>query len=103
MNKIKFSHFYNKMPFNSIGLGRTARLLEVFVITKKELSPEFVTYDTSIKDSQDYYSLPNGKLLILLLMSNNQLWTTIRSYNPQKHEYYKNLRGQDVEIIVEKS
>ncbi len=117
MNKIKFSHEYEKMIPGCYRECST-KILEIFVSTKKELSEGFIKYDTEIKTYQDpvseyiepkkYYNLPDGKLLIILLTTENSLgdmnlWTTIRRWTPEKEKYYRGIRGQRVEIVIEPS
>jgi hypothetical protein len=98
------------MPY-SIVAGKHANaattLLEVFLTEKDELSPDFIVYDTEIRDG-GFYELPEGKLIVLLLCTespiDNYLWTTVRRYVPSKYAYYKAMRGKHVQIeINEKS
>ena len=102
MNKIKFSHLYTKMPFDR----EKTQLLEVLIADKKELSKEFIRYDTHIDGGREY-NLPEGKLIVLLLFSLQEdsmaweLWTTVRRRTPEKEKYYRSLRGQNVEIVIE--
>ena len=99
MNEIKFSHRYNKMPPY---LGST-RIIEVFSAVYINLSPEFIEYDTSYPGGN--YNVKNGLILVILLLSKwndrEYLWTTLRSYNPEKANYYKSLIGQSVRIYIE--
>jgi hypothetical protein len=103
MNKIKFSHTYTKMPFDR----EQTKLLEVFITYKKDLSPEFLWYDTQIEGISGNYKLPDGKLLVLLLLSLQddslawQPWTTVRRWTPEKEKYYRSIRGEMVEIVIE--
>jgi hypothetical protein len=101
MNSIKFSHRYFKMPPAHM---KTARLLQVLIADKKELSPEFVEYDTAYKEIEcnpeeetKHYPLPDGKLIILLLQT-GWVWTTIRRWTPAKESYYRSLQGQELKI-----
>ena len=110
MNKITFSHTYNKMPPGSL---KGTRILEVFTTTKKDLSDDFIKFDTEIKTFQDpiseyiepkkYYPLPDGKLIVILLLTGNHLWQTVRRATPEKEKYYRSLRGQEVEIVIEET
>lgn len=100
--KIKFSYDYWKMPRSC---HNYTRLLEVLIANTKDLHEEFVHYDTLYVDLEKFglgnYKLPKGKVLILLLESGGAiLWTTIRRWTPQKEKYYKGLRGQEVEIVI---
>lgn len=99
--KIKFSHEYYKMPANL----NTARLLQVIIVEKSELSKEFIEYDTAYPldkrvpwEGNGHYELPEGRMLLLLLQS-GWLWTTLRRWTPEKERYYKELTGQEIEII----
>lgn len=105
MNKIKFSHRYYKMPED---VSETT-ILQVIEIDRKELSDDFVSYDTGYKNENgDYeeYPLPKGKLILLILESLQEgmqsiIWTTIRTaWPPHKVQYYKDLVGQEVEIVL---
>ncbi len=95
MKTIKFSHKYKKMPHHC----KNARLLEVLNTTKEELSEEFIEYDT-VTLKGDNYPLPDGKLIVLLLWCNDELWTTIRRYTLEKDRYYKSMRGEIFKIEV---
>ena len=109
MNKIKFSHDYEKIPTSDD--PRDTILLEVLTVEQKELSSGFVEYDTSYFERlggeliKKNFPLPKGKVLILILNSpyafKDNLWTTIRRYTPEKEKYYRSIRGQKVEIVIE--
>ena len=93
---MRFSHNYVKTPINT----EDTRILEVFIVfNKDELSKVFLEYDTKTISGINY-KLPSGKLMIILLISKNILWTTIRSWNPEKEKYYKSLRGKEIPIQV---
>lgn len=100
MPEIKFSHKYLKMPkeledFNTY-------LIQIFVIDYKELSESFIEYDTTYADSSSMaqYELPKTKLLVLLLLTSDHLWTTVRRWTPRKEQYYRGLIGQEIQINV---
>ena len=109
---IKFSHQYLKMP--TMVDGETpvtqATLLTVFVVERKTLSPEFITYDTAYIDGDhaSYYELPKqGNVIILLLQStpqqcNPELWTTVRRWTTEKERYYRSGIGAVFDIVIEK-
>lgn len=105
MNKIRFSHNYVKMPWDT----EHTKLLEVLKVNDlKDLHPEFLKYDTSIEGKDESYPLQkNTPLLILLLHSLQdesmswELWTTVRRWTNDKESYYRSLRGQEVEIVIE--
>lgn len=108
---IKFSHEYIKMPENIF--SKTMMILEVFIVESiKELSPAFIKYDTEYWEynyfSQQleakYYTLPTGKLIVLLLnvpnsFGNSYLFTTIRRWTPEKETHYRGLRGKEITAI----
>lgn len=102
MAKIKFSHRYQKMPH---GFERS-QLLEVLIADKNDLSESFKNYDTFYH--QGFYELPKGKLLILLLRSQSShypdsLWTTVRRWTPEKEAYYRRMRGEVFDIVIEEA
>jgi len=105
MNKIKFSHDYTKQPFDI----EHTKLLEVLKVDNLDrLHPEFIIYDTSTENKGERYQLPRGvPLLVLLLHSLQedsmcwQLWTTIRRWTPEKEAYYRHMRGEQVDIVIE--
>ena len=110
MNKIRFSHFYNKMPRDC----QYSKLLQVIPIQLAELSPEFRRYDTTYLDGgeEKQYPLPAaGRYMILLLQGGSghgHLWTTIRAQFdtddpnelPIKLAYYQSLVGEIIECKV---
>lgn len=79
-------------------------LLQVIPIDRSELTDSFYDYDTTYAidfNEVARYPLPKGKLLLLLLKSKTGLlWTTIRSWNPDKEQYYKGLCGQRINCEV---
>lgn len=100
MKKIKFSHKYHKMPKD---LSAPTILLAVFNADTKELGELFIMRDTHIMDGEegkDFYDLPKGKVLILLLTTECHMWTTIRRWTPWKETYYRSIIGQGVEIVI---
>jgi len=99
MATIRFSHPYSKLPPNP----DPSTLLEVLTADRDDLHRWFIEYDTHIIGG-GHYSPPTGKLIMLLLQScDGELFTTIRRFTPEKHAYYKRLRGKPVNIVVEES
>ena len=110
MNKIRFSHFYNKLPRDY----QYSKLLQVIPVQLAELSPEFRRYDTTYLDGgeEKQYPLPAaGRYMILLLQGGSghgKLWTTIRAQFdtddpnelPIKLAYYQSLVGEIIECKV---
>lgn len=105
MQTIKFSHKYEKMPDIDIIDNYDTILLEVFKVEYKDLSERFKQYDTLIQGQnpfylESYYALPQTALIVLLLKTDKQVWTTVRRWTPEKEVYYRGLRGQEVKIEV---
>ena len=113
MNKIKFSNKYTKMLNNpNIKIPKDTELLEVFKGKSEELHKSFLFYDTQIEEleagKETHYNLPKGEVIILILFTKNKkeyivdkrgmLWTTIRRYTPEKHDYYMKSRGKTFNI-----
>jgi len=108
MKKIKFSHYYSKIP-QKIS-NRPTWLVAVQIYDSIEQMPkEFLEYDTIYYDgfAKKNYPLPSGKVMLLVLFSgagesapNSFVWTTIRSWNKQKEQYYSKLVGKEVGIVV---
>lgn len=97
MRKIKFSHEYHKMPVHHT----PSRLIQMFLIDRSNLSDQFVAYDT-LNVNDEMYKLPKGKLIVLLLLTNDRcLWTTIRRHTPSKWDYYHAHIGELFEIVIE--
>ena len=105
MPQIRFSHLYHKL-----GDGEPpeeAQLLQVFTCDRKDLSDEFVGYDTAYydgkKDMVSYYPLPGGKLLVLVFLDfedNRVLFTTIRRWTPEKEKYYRSQTGKVFDVVI---
>lgn len=102
--KIRFSHEYLKMPTINEMPPKRALLLDCIQVEKDRLSKEFTEYDTAYLDleQQDiqYYKLPAGRLILLLLKSGDHLWTTIRRFTEEKWGYYRSNIGQEFEIVI---
>jgi len=98
MPKIKFLHDYWKL--HNIAKRTPVILLQVFVVDKKDLSPDFVEYDTAIHP-EGHYKLPNGKLIVLLFYQGMVLFTTIRRWTPEKERYYTSQMGETFEVVIE--
>jgi len=109
-NRIRFSHKYFKMPESFFFKDREAKsfLIGISVCDISQLPKEFLDWDTEYDSGNGlaYYKLPKGKVLMLIIFTKqensvSECWTTIRSHNPQKEEYYRNLIGQEFKIEVE--
>ena len=66
LHLIKFSHNYLKFPFGLTD-GSLVRLLDCLIVDHKDLSEEFITYDTSymVDGELNQYTLPKTKLMLL--------------------------------------
>ena len=105
MKTIEFSHIYDKFYHTCEDIPippKKAKLLEVFLVDRKELSPDFIRYDTLYRDGDKFkqYRLPSGKLIVLLFKTYCFMFTTIRRYTETKYQYYLNSRGEEFEIKI---
>jgi len=102
MNKIKFNHYFKKMP-DSIELLDTW-IKDIGIIDYKNLTPEQIEQDTAIRSGGNY-TLPKTKLIWIKLWSytihGGIEWATLRRYTPQKFEYHSSLVGQQVKVEIE--
>jgi hypothetical protein len=103
--KIKFSHTYLKMPEGY----EKSQLMAVFNTRREDLGLDFILYDTeyinpnSEEEDVDYYPLPKGDYMVLLLkaiVGEGELWTTIRRRTPEKEAYYRANIGQIFDCVV---
>ena len=101
MNKIKFSHKYEKLrgfyPCDPV------TLLEVFKSNTTHLSDYFLDYDTIYFEDgkQLKYPLQEGmEVLVLLFAQGNKLFTTIRRFTENKFIYYETAIGEDFELVI---
>lgn len=97
MNKIKFSHDYEKLPV--IWKGTQAILWSVIRIEDvhglKERFPQFIERDTKIRGKDEHYPLDMKEAIILFFTHINTgiTFTTIRRYTPEKMNYYQKEQG----------
>jgi len=108
MKQIKFSH-KNYEKFRRLGKDGIfppfrARLLQVFIINSTRISSSFQDYDTKYYDDEEgHYPLNSQKRLWLVLLLEEEttkgLFTTIRSHNPSKEQYYRNSQGETFMIV----
>lgn len=98
------------MPRRNVLKAGTTEVFQIFVVDAKELGERYIKWDTAYygkNDQVEYYPLPKGKLIVIYLLTSNELlkeafsWQTIRRWTPGKEAYYRNLIGQEVEIIIE--
>jgi hypothetical protein len=92
----KFRRIHEKPPF-------TARLLQVFLLQDIHVSDEFREYDTKfyVGDMVQYYLLKGRLWLVLLLETEDGLlFTTMRTANMAKLQYYKDAQGEQFQIVA---
>ena len=97
MNKIKFSHKYEKLIMSTGLVAPTAMLIQVLNVYLEELSIQFIAYDTD-----GVYQLPvQGEYLLLIIEKFGGIFTTLRRFTPNKNEYYRSKVGEYFEVIIE--
>ena len=101
---IKFEDTYEKMPFQA-EKPVSATLLQVFRLHKRDMSPAFIEYDTRKKNGKQYF-LQDQEYLVLLLKANipnvSFVFTTCRSWNEEKEDYYKSMVGKTFGLKIER-
>ena len=110
MNKIKFDHNYTKL-----WKQRKANLIMVRVIFAESITDELMEYDAhyrynerydhhgTVQDYEEgYYPLPKiGKMLQLIFIGVLDIpFCTLRTWTPEKEEYYTKLIGHDFYLEV---
>ena len=103
MNQIKFSHLYPKLLDSHNDCVETATLLQVIPIDLKDLSREFIAYDTD-----GVYELPpKSEYMMLIFLKPHEhyitdlnLFTTLRRWTPEKYRYYTEQVGKAFNIII---
>lgn len=100
MNKIKFSHRYEKLE--NINEYDPVTLLDCISVRLLDLSDKLIEYDTVYYEADEikHYKLNNGDYLLLLFVdNNNNLFTTIRRATPSKTDYYMTAIGSKFELV----
>jgi len=100
--EIRFSHQYLK--FGAYELPINGRILQVIKVNYKELSKEFINYDTRYfdKPSDSFKNYPladTDHIFILIEIGASKLVTTMRRWTLEKWSYYKNLEGKPVKLV----
>lgn len=116
---IKFSHTYFKMPppFWSRSEHITHLVGMSIIEDINNLPKEFLDWDTAFESQirlgnnpcreVAHYKLPKGKCILLTFFTQFKLdegvetedvWTTVRRWEPYKERYYYGLIGKQVEI-----
>ena len=105
MPQIKFSHCYQKLLNSHNDVIETAKLIEVLLVDLEDLHPWFISYDT---DNGKYKLPKKGKYLMLIFLKPHEdyvtdlnIFTTLRRYEPGKHGFYQGKLGQDFDVLVE--
>lgn len=101
---IKFSHAYKKLAGthrSEIMRRREVMLIQVLNVDLKDLSPQFLSYDTLHDEGN--YPLKAGQYLMLIFQSAaDNIFTTLRpAWPPQKEQYYRERIGKFFNIEVE--
>ena len=100
MNQIKFSFDYEKLP--EIWEDSMAVLVSVCNIDSQILddNPSFLKYDTKHRGHNQFYEINffDGILLLFYHPNSNSVFTTIRSFNPGKFQYYYDLIGKEFNL-----
>jgi hypothetical protein len=112
-NAVSFSHNWNHKIGEQENQTYKARLVSVVKISPMELikKPEGLAllrldtgYENPMKIEQTFSNFRSWEIALLLTFydsANDRIFTTIRSYNPDKAVYYNNKIGQEMEIILE--
>jgi len=86
-----------------VAITKKVRLLEVFTARASSFSEDFVEYDTAFiaNDGRKInYTLPTGKVIILLLKDvNGVIFTTIRRFTERKYTFYMQSRGKEFDLL----
>lgn len=101
MNPLKFSDLFNKFPDGLYPSGEVL-LMEVFKTRFEDLHSGFVEYDTTTRNYARHELPKYGDALVLLLMHNTEMFTTIRKYSPVKEYEFKAMRGQFLTVEIGK-
>lgn len=122
LERIKFSHFYNKMPLDLLGRNGTVWKHWVIAVSYcpdvQALPKEFLDGDTAYwdRDTQKtaHYPLDFKEGLLVFIYSKGQrevagkppeimsmVWQTIRRFTPDKAKWYESLEGEEVRIVVD--
>lgn len=99
MKPLKFKDIFNKFP-DGLYPGGEVRLLEVFKTRFEDLHSDFVEYDTTTRNYTRYELPEYGDALVMLLMHDTEMFTTIRKYSPKKEYEYKAMRGHFLTVEI---
>ena len=95
MKTIKFGQRYTKMPLT---FGNTT-VLDVITVWGGSLSQIFLEYNVRLTDGS-LAPIPEGLVIVLILITDQRVWTAIRPYDAEKEQFYQDLVGERVKIEV---
>lgn len=100
MNKIKFSHRYNKLFYSETftGFSKMAMLIEVLTVNLENLSRQFISYDTD-----GLYQLPKKGEYLMLIFTKDEganIFTTLRRKTEVKEKYYRSKIGEYFKLEI---
>lgn len=99
---ISFSHNYLKL--NEVENKSKCKLLMCTRVNSKDLSLSFKMFDSLfyVKNEANYFKLPEGELIFLLLIEikSLKLFPTLRSYNESKFRYYSAYVNSFFEVKI---
>jgi hypothetical protein len=94
MNEIKFSHNYPKLHGQ-----KSARLLDILLMDRMQLSNSFVDYDTTYNGGK--FPLLDNDYMVLIFIGNELIpFTTVRKFEAQKYAYYHNQLNEWFSVVV---
>ncbi len=94
--QIDFDRDYCK--FGGRKLPFPATLLQCFKVPYRELSEGFKHYD--VTSPQGDFKLPQTDLIVLLLLlDDGKLCTTVRFYTPKRQAFYRKHEGELVDLV----
>lgn len=102
---IKFSHQYDKLFFNGEQV-KAAELIQVLMVNKKELTKEFLDYDTN----HGQYKIRPGDYLLLLFKTSfpyhvfttlRPAWSRLHGNHTSKMAYYQGLVGRNFHVVLD--
>lgn len=103
MNKLKFSHDYQKLPMQWD--GTQAILIGVQYIVDmdrfKMRVPQLIRADTMFRGEEGFYPLnfKEGILLTFFHLNSSRLFTTIRRFTEDKYQNYIEDAGDTFELM----
>ena len=97
---IRFTHSLTKLSW--IKKNHPVTLLHASKTNLSKLSGAFLRYDTRFATRAGYFNLEGLDHIILLLFEDIEgtLFSTIRSFSPDKFKYYSDLVGSQFAIEV---